>query len=238
MKKIIISALLLTSTSFYQSTLMANEVSNHSLGLEVINTNHGFLEKYGDNIFKENIIQINAFGQYNAKTNFFLEYGCNYMKGLRTATVDGGSDLPGAPGSILDYSYTWRTKIKQTQPYLGVGYNYFISNLPNTYFSLMGGVSMAKIKAMSEIIADEIYGSYTPEVIDSTKKNYKKTKPAIVLKAALNYKLTDHFGARVSASWNYLNHFKITSKPSDAVRSSTIKLKNYTGVGFGLFYNI
>lgn len=232
MKKKFVGVLAIASSLFCMDGL-ANEASKHTVGVDVLKTNFSLEEGYGKGVFKKNLNQYNVFGQYDLSNNFLVEYGYGYMAGKRKNTLNAGDFYPGDTSSPLTFSHTFNSKIKQQFSYVGMGWNYNIPRLSNTFFSILGGLSMVKVNGWFEVVSTQI-APLTTQQVASSRRSFSKTMPSIILKAAINHKFTDHFGLRLSGMWQRLDHFRLNSKPSGA----QLRLKNCTAFGIGVFYNI
>ena len=237
MKKTIVSALVLGSAYLYGMEVLANEHSNHTVGIDLLKTNFSFVKGYGKGVFGKNLNQFSLFGQYNLRNNLFLEYGYGYMTSKRKNDLQAGEFYPGDTADPLPYMYKFNSKITQQFSYLGMGWNYNIPKLSNTYISLLAGLaglSVVRVNGWFEVPGTQLTPVAPAQRVANSRRSFSKTMPSVILKAAVNHKFTDHWGIRLSGVWQKLDHFKLNSKPIGA----EIRLKNCTSVGLGMFYNI
>lgn len=233
MKKKVAQSLLLLASLACSIDASANDLYKYTVGLDMLKTNSSFEKFYGKGVFKEKPTQYALLGQYNLSNNFFLELGYRYSIGKGLKTIGRGENYYPGQTSLENISYTYNSKIKQQFPYIGAGWNYSVPGLSGTYVSLLGGLSLVKVNGWFEIVSDEL-ANWPSSDIASSRRTFNKSMPSAMIKAAINHKFNDHFGVRLSAIWQKLDHFKLNSSTGQA----QIRLKNSSAVGVGIFYSI
>lgn len=219
------------SAASYSSAQASGSSSNY-VGIDAVYASMKFREYYGDNIFnKKEIPGVNLFAGHMFNKNWGFEAGYEVDKKMKrdSVRVNEGQTVAGqlvAPGlGFEDYN----THLKQHHAYLGVlGKHNLFSN--NIFASLMLGMSLSHAHAKFNIFDDG-----TPAHIDMTR-SFAKTKLIPIIRATVDYKITDKLGLRALTTWRKTSKFKIIAEQANS--TSQIKLKNTINVGAGITYYI
>jgi hypothetical protein len=67
-------------------------------------------------------------------------------------------------------------------------------------------------------------------------RSFKKTKPSVLLRIAINHKFSNSLGIRLTGAWHKLSQFKLKSIENPESLTE-IQLKNCASVGLGVFYS-
>ena len=219
------------SAASYSSAQASGPSSNY-VGIDAVYASMKFKEYYGDNIFnKKEIPGINLFAGHMFNQNWGFEAGYEVDKKMKrdNVRVNSGQTVAGGLVAPLVGFENYNTQLKQHHAYLGVlGKHNLFSN--NVFASLMLGVSLSHIYAKFNMFDDG-----TPATVDITQ-SFAKTKLIPIIRATVEYKITDKLGLRALTTWRKTSKFKIIAEQANS--TAQIKLKNTINVGAGITYYI
>lgn len=226
------SLLAILSTASYASASANGSYSSNYVGIDAVYSKMKFKEHYGDNIFNKKAIPgVNLFAGHMFNENWGVEAGYGVDKKMKrnNVRVKEGNIVA---GGLIDYGIgfeDYNTLLKQHHTYLGMlGKHHLFNN--NIFASLMLGISLSHIHATFNI-----FNEGTPADLDLTR-SFAQTKPIPIIRATVEYKVTDKLGLRALATWRNTSKFKIMAEQFGS--TSEIRLKNSINVGAGITYYI
>lgn len=197
------------------------------VGLDAVYNWMGFKQDYGQNIFKKQAPGLNVFVGHMFHQNFGAELGFEWDKKVKKDVTIGANNIILGQNNGTGQSLSFRTKVKQSHPYLGLVAKTSIIG-DHCFVSLMLGASLSnmKLEAVNYAIGNAVANSI---------KTFSKTKLIPVVKVSFEHKFTHQVGMRVLAAWKNTSQFKLKAKENSA---SEAKLKDAFSVGLGVMYYI
>lgn len=224
---------MLSTSPFYLAQAQAAGSSSNYVGVDAIYSSMKFKKDYGDNIFNKKMIPgINVFAGHMFNENWGVEAGYEADKKMKTDNIRVNSG-PMVAGNMVEAGHLfldYNTAFKQYHTYLGAIGKYNAFNNNNLFASLMLGISMTHVNA-NLIILRNIVVTHI-----NLTRSFTNTKLIPIIRATLEYKVTDQLGFRASTTWKKTSTFKMLAKeqPSTAI----IKLKDTINIGAGVIYYI
>ncbi len=217
-------------------------------GVDVQQRNMGFQKDYGSNIFHRNSMQNNIYVGLRPTENFGLELGYHRsQKPSKTTMVSGGYyllgefvDPPVTPPNEIPFVLT-QTSIRTQGPHLNL-IKFFPTRYEKTEFLAALGVTLFSVNFQYKQLADSEIGSYAPENILDTTRNFSSKRLIPRAMFGLQQKWTDSLGFRVSFVYENTRKFKsmLPKNQSEGLqllgaREPKASINNSMSYGLGVF---
>ena len=214
-------------------TTVVAEQGDFWAGLDVLQTNYKMKDGYGANVFGKNPVSTNLFVGYDLPRNFYLEGGYESHKSKKSSVrLDGSESLPGNVSTITELGFLNNidvtSKFNVEHPYLAIGIRPSFLYYKNVSVQVLAGISLSEIKAQYSIIAENNGNTF-----ESINRFFTKRKAIPLIKAGLNYQLSENIAMRLNWSWYNTSRFKISEDNGSPIE---IRAKNSFSTGLGLNY--
>jgi len=220
-----------TASQFFNMT--ADPKPYLGLGLEY--RIMGFKDGRGDNLFHENLLQLNAFGGVKLTDYFGFEIGYFYSGSRSRTTMFGPGDV--LLGNTLNAGNPIEEHFSKMKMYGGHGSLVFfcpiiLTLLDNDYaVELFGsiGTTYAKLKL------DDTITKKNTVPVSSTPNIYSETELLLRLSAGIQYNFSETFGLRGMLVWENTSQFKNLTPKGNPNATSRVSLKNSIIPSISLF---
>ncbi len=226
--------ILLATTTFVMNSTMAANANWWNLqpyvGADIQMRRMDFKGGFGDNLFQHHSPQGNIYAGTKLDKNIGLELGFEATTTrTRTATLNAGDVLAGAPLNAAVTPCVLKSKAKLKGPHLDVvGFYTFDERYP---LQLLGSVGVSVLKSTFERRTIQL----PAPMVAKTNRTMGKTKAVLRLAGGLQHMFSDHIGMRLTVNW--VRTSQIVAKANDGiVPDAMIKPKNSTVYGLGALW--
>lgn len=236
-KRVLASFLCISLFSGAPSTYAYKQLNLYA-GAKVNKNSYKMKKAYGNKIFKQNPLSLEAFLGHKINDNYFVEFSYEQTsKNHRTNTLVAGDYAPGQvliiPGSFDIFKTTYQLK----QPTVYFGYSIPVDHIAQDLEANISiGLSLTKLLAQFEVIEDE-FGPLNQALIDASRRTFKERKIIPSIRAGADYKINDSIKLKLNATWKNLSRFSPKSKERPDL-STQVRMKNSLSFGFGFEFAI